>query len=328
MGLMTELGIPCSGIEKQLHYQTTGDFLGIQLDIPSMTKGLPAQKRDIYITAFQNFIDESKCTLKVLRSRAGMWNWAGQVSEYARPWVASLYALLAKHSKQPSTFRVRVPLTVRQDAGHWLKYFTENPMVPIFRPAHPSSPAPFVIGIGDAAGGRVDGEGFGAYHPETGEFFCEPWPDEGGWRVDVDERWACDEDADPHDKLSSTAQEVVPLAVAIATWGSRYPRGSHLHYISDNKNLVNLFNKKRWSKRPTINRLLISVLGMCAKLGVNFTVGWHSREEVEGKLADILSRNRPVEFQVMAARSHRVPSGRRIDIAPSILTECFDCRQR
>jgi hypothetical protein len=143
-----------------------------------------------------------------------------------------------------------------------------------------------------------------------------------------DDRWACDVDADPADKLSSTAQEIVPIAVALRMWGPRFPRGSHLGYTSDNKNLVKIFNEKYWSKRPTINRLVIFVLGICADLGVNLTVDWHERETADAKLADVLSRNLPARFQEQAAASHPGwRSSRRISIPGSTLEDAFSCRR-
>lgn len=253
--------------------------------------------------------------------------WAGGVCPHARPWAASMFALSAKYSTAKPHHHIYVAAEIREDAATWLGFFTKYPMIPIFRPDHPSSPRRVVIGIGDAAGGRVPGEGFGAFNPATGEFFCHPWPETDAWRVNDDAQWACEADADPADKLSSTAQEIVPLAVALRMWGSRLARGSHLGYTSDNKNLVKLFNQKFWSKRPTINRLIIYVLGICADLGVNLTVDWHDRETASAKLADTLSRNLPAAFQEQAGPSHRGHTGHRTAIPGSILKDVFSCRQ-
>ena len=114
--------------------------------------------------------------------------------------------------------------------------------------------------------------------------------------------------------------------MALGVWGSGFPSGSHLGYTTDNKNLVNLFNRKLWSKRPTINRLLIHVLHIVADLDINFTVDWHERTAPDAQLADILSRNRPTLFQESAGPSHPGRSGRLITIPSSTLEGALSCR--
>ncbi|XP_062618317.1 uncharacterized protein LOC134279921 [Saccostrea cucullata] len=252
------LGIPIKS-EKTEGPSTTMVFLGIELDTIKMEARLPQEKIQKIKLALDSAKKCKKITLRKLQSLIGLLNFACCVVVPGRAFLRRLINLTKGVSKPH--FRIRLNKQARLDLEAWSEFINNFNGKSIFIDEVLQNSDKFNM-YTDAAGSL----GYGAVLGKKWFY--------GGWEeIHLQE-------------YDITFKELLPIVVAVETWGESLANSSILFY-SDNMAVVNIINKIS-SKDVPVMHLVRRLVLACLRFNILFKA-----EHIPGKLnilPDLLSR--------------------------------------
>ena len=265
-------------------------FLGLLLNFKELTLSIPQDKIDKASEMIQSFLDtlkhknknaKGKVSVRQIQSLTGLLNFLCKAVPAGRAFLRRIYNLQSKaipsrfrsNTCRPNLdFKVRLDSASIKDLKMWQLFLAKDSdkfrKLPFLRFLEPGNSGTKVFS--DASGNC--NLGFGAYLPETQEWFYGRWPVRF-FKIR---------------KPSINLLELYAIVLAVDVWKNHF-RGQHIRLNSDNSATVHMINNK--SSKVKENMMLIRHLTIiCMNFQIYVTARYH-----KGKLnkeSDSLSRGK------------------------------------
>ena len=265
LALCAELGVPLAG-HKLEGPCTCLSFLGIEVDTVAGELRLPAEKLRRLKATLREWYDRKACTRRELESLIGSLNHACKVIRPGRSFLRRIIDLLHRASlgiARRAHHHIRLNREFRSDVLWWKTFAEEWNGISVWK----RGDQPTIEFASDASGRW----GCGAWCGN--EWLQVRWPDSS-----ID--------------LPIAVKELVPIALAGATWGRKW-RKQKVRCLCDNEAVVAVMSS-RTSRQPHLMHLLRCIFFIEAQHDFQL-----SCTHIMGKsndLADDLSRNRLSSF--------------------------------